>query len=237
MFPAQLKFPTMERLRPPKALGPAFLLSVAVHVYAGGWLYSTWHTPHIDPPQPLYVTLEAVPRPVVRAAPPQVAHERQKAPAQPQPQPSLPQFATHHAPMPATITTERQDPAPPVVASAAETQPAPTGVAVAPAAASAPTRTLAIEPPHFDVAYLNNPRPAYPPQARRLGLEGLVVLRVQVSAQGIPEQVVLAQTSGAPLLDEAAQKAVQGWKFLPARRGDTPIAHLVDVPVRFQLRN
>jgi protein TonB len=39
------------------------------------------------------------------------------------------------------------------------------------------------------------------------------------------------------VLDEAAFKAVQGWTFVPARRGDTPVAHMVEVPIRFQLKN
>jgi len=60
---------------------------------------------------------------------------------------------------------------------------------------------------------------------------------VQVSAKGLPEQVVVTQTSGQTVLDEAALRAVQGWSFVPARRGDKPIAHEVAVPVRFQLKN
>jgi protein TonB len=94
-----------------------------------------------------------------------------------------------------------------------------------------------IELPHFDVAYLNNPRPAYPAMARKLGIEGVVLLRVEVSAKGAPEKIVVAQTSGASMLDEAAMKAVQGWTFVPARRGDAAIAHPVEVPIRFQLKN
>lgn len=146
-------------------------------------------------------------------------------------------MAMHHALTPTTIAAERLETAQLAVVAAAESPPAATVVTNAPAAVSSRGRAEAIEPSHFKVAYLNNPRPAYPLLARKLGLEGLVVLRVQVSAQGTPEQVALAQTSGAPLLDEAAQRAVQGWKFVPARRGDTPIAHIVDVPVRFQLKN
>ena len=144
---------------------------------------------------------------------------------------------TDHAPAPAPITVERAEPAFVALAPQIESEPAPTVVAKAPAAATAGAGD-AIEPPHFNVAYLNNPRPAYPPVARRLGLEGVVVLRVQVSAKGTPEQVVIAQTSGASLLDDAALKAVQGWTFVPARRGETPIAHaVVDVPIRFRLQD
>jgi protein TonB len=116
-----------------------------------------------------------------------------------------------------------------------DTPPAPVAVAKAPSVST--PRYEPVEPPHFDVAYLNNPRPAYPPIARKLGLEGVVLLRVDVSAKGTPDKIVIAQTSGTSLLDDAAIKAVQGWTFVPARRGDAPIAHPVEVPIRFQLKN
>jgi protein TonB len=142
-----------------------------------------------------------------------------------------------HVPAPTLIAVERANPAPTNVAPpVADTPPAPVVVAKAPAPVAAP-RLESVEPPHFDVAYLNNPRPAYPPIARKLGIEGVVLLRVDVSAKGTPEKIVIAQTSGASLLDEAAMKAVQGWTFVPARRGDAPIAHPVEVPIRFQLKN
>jgi len=37
------------------------------------------------------------------------------------------------------------------------------------------------------------------------------------------------------LLKGAALNAVQAWSFVPAKRGSTPVAHWVDVPVRFRL--
>jgi protein TonB len=73
--------------------------------------------------------------------------------------------------------------------------------------------------------------------ARRLGIEGLVLVRVQVSAKGVPEQVSVAQSSGTNALDDEALRAVRESRFEPARRGDTPVAHVVEVPIRFRLRN
>ena len=152
---------------------------------------------------------------------------------------ALPAQSLPQAPAPRVIAVEHVESAPaiatPVVA--AEPPPAPVLIAKAPATVTAPGRVDNIEPPHFNVAYLNNPRPGYPPIARKLGLEGLVLLRVDVNAKGAPEKIVVAQSSGASLLDEAAIKAVQGWTFVPARRGDTAIAHPVEVPIRFQLKN
>ncbi len=210
---------------------PALLFSLTVHA-AGSLLLNGWQRLPVEPPQPLTVTLEAAVPPAIESPPPRVERNHPQHAASSRAAPTL-----HHASAPTPIAAERAEPAPTVVAPALQGAGAPTIVAKATTALSAAGRADAIEPPHFNVAYLNNPRPAYPPLARKLGFEGLVVLRVQVSADGAPEQVAVAQTSGAPMLDEAALKAVQGWTFVPARRGDTPVAHVVDVPIRFQLKN
>ena len=221
------------RHRRTQVLLPALLFSLAVHAAAGSLLFNGWQRTAVEPP-PLTVMLEAAPPLMAENPPRQVdrSHMRQEASSR-----ASPVLPLHHAPVPSPITAERANPIPIMAAPAPENAPAPTIVAKAPAAVNAAGRAETLEPPHFNVAYLNNPRPAYPPIARRLGLEGLVVLRVQVSAAGAPEQVAVAQTSGAPVLDEAALKAVQVWTFVPARRGDTPVAHVVDVPIRFQLKN
>lgn len=211
------------------------MFSLAVHAAAGGILFQRERHAEVDPPQTLTVTLEVVPPAVVPSPPPPI--EIKQATRAPKSR-TLPVPQVHHAPAPSLIAVERVEASPAVVAvPVPEAPPAPVVVSRAPAAVVASTRAEAIEPPHFNVAYLNNPRPAYPPIARKLGLEGLVLLRVEVSAGGAPEKIVVAQTSGASLLDEAAMKAVQGWTFVPARRGDTPIAHPVEVPIRFQLKN
>ena len=223
--------------RPSPVLLLALLFSLTVHAAAGSLLANGWQRLPVEPPQPLTVTFEAavMPPEAVKSPPPRrVQRNHLRHASNRRPAPVLP---LHHAPEPVPVTVERIEPAPAMVAPAPESAAAPAIAARAMAVLNASGRTEAIETPHFNVAYLNNPLPAYPPLARKLGLEGLVVLRVQVGVAGTPEQVAVAQTSGAPILDEAALKAVQGWKFVPARRGDTPVAHVVDVPIRFQLRN
>lgn len=84
--------------------------------------------------------------------------------------------------------------------------------------------------------YLKNPPPAYPEAARRLGQEGLVVLIVKVSRSGVPDAVEVKQSSGFSLLDEAAVRSVRRWKFHPAKIGTLPIESVVEVPIRFQLK-
>ncbi len=89
-------------------------------------------------------------------------------------------------------------------------------------------------PASFDADYLHNPAPRYPVIALRMGIQGETLLRVLVNAEGEPEKVELAHSSGSSVLDEAAEKAVEHWRFIPARRGDTPVSSWVEVPIRFR---
>ena len=89
--------------------------------------------------------------------------------------------------------------------------------------------------PRFDADYLNNPSPPYPAAARRLRLQGTVVLRVTVSDSGLPLEIRVVQSSGASILDQAALKVVRDWTFVPARQGVEKISAAVDVPIRFVL--
>jgi protein TonB len=77
--------------------------------------------------------------------------------------------------------------------------------------------------------------PVYPPHCRRLGIEGVVRLRVLVDVDGRPEDVSVAATSGERLLDDAALDAVRTWRFEPARRDGVPMRAWAIVPIRFQL--
>lgn len=109
---------------------------------------------------------------------------------------------------------------------------APSGVSQAP---DGPGETAAFSPPEYAAAYLQNPAPAYPRSARRAGDQGTVVLRVLVSVDGMASRVELERSSGSASLDSAALDAVQRWRFVPARRGPTPVEAWVRVPVVFRL--
>ncbi len=88
----------------------------------------------------------------------------------------------------------------------------------------------------FEVAALNNPKPPYPLAARRRGYQGKVLVRAHVLADGRCARVLLKETSGYDLLDNAALKTVRRWRFVPARRGDIAIDSWVDVPIAFRLK-
>jgi len=85
--------------------------------------------------------------------------------------------------------------------------------------------------------YRENSRPVYPAVARSRGYEGLVILSVEVFADGKVGDVKVAKTSGYSLLDRSALEAVKLWKFDPARKMGIPVAMRVKIPVRFSLKS
>ena len=84
--------------------------------------------------------------------------------------------------------------------------------------------------------YLEAMRPPYPRRAREMGWEGTVVLRVEVKTDGTVGAASVHRTSGYLTLDEAALIAVKRWRFAPPTDGAFSFATVVDVPVRFDLR-
>jgi protein TonB len=128
---------------------------------------------------------------------------------------------------PSPIVAPAPPPAPPIPESAPAVAAAPAAPSVAPAPP--------IIPPSFNADYLHNPPPPYPPQSRRLGEQGRVMLRVLVTPDGQAEQVALHSSSGSPRLDASALETVRRWKFVPARQGDRAIAAWVLVPISFRL--
>ncbi len=84
-------------------------------------------------------------------------------------------------------------------------------------------------------AYMDNPAPVYPEKARLRGWEGLVILAVNVDAGGNVTQVQIENSSGHEILDQAAVKAVQNWRFKPAGVGSVTFSSTVRIPVRFKL--
>ncbi len=102
---------------------------------------------------------------------------------------------------------------------------------------SASTNAETFTEANFRANYAHNPKPHYPTIAKSRGWQGKVLLRVKVSAQGLSDSVTVDTSSGHDILDEAAVEAVRKWRFIPAKRGDRPVASSVIVPILFTLRN
>lgn len=132
----------------------------------------------------------------------------------------------------APLIKETNQPTPPMQQTSTPTA-ATSSPAAEPASKAIDTQTY--QSPGFNAAYLNNPAPDYPSISRREGEQGLVLLRVQVTANGTAASVELQTGSGSDRLDQAALEAVKKWRFVPAKRGEQSVSASVTVPVSFSI--
>jgi protein TonB len=79
--------------------------------------------------------------------------------------------------------------------------------------------------------------PPYPEQARQQGVEGTVVLRLTVAAQGAPSNIRVSKSSGHTALDEAAVAHVRRARFDPALKDGEPVSVTITFRVKFRLVN
>ena len=82
-----------------------------------------------------------------------------------------------------------------------------------------------------------NPKPFYPAAARRRGMQGTVLLGLEVDTRGKVSFIRIKKSSGYRLLDEAAIDTVRRWRFIPAKENDTAVRSVVEVPVKFSLQD
>lgn len=159
-------------------------------------------------PKPVEPKVEPSPKPVRK-----VVSKAIKQPVKPVsgPEPATTPEKQAEAPEPAEASE-------PVEASAAETQPA-----------------IPDSVPDYRAASLHNPPPHYPHAARRRGMQGRVLLHVQVMASGHCGQIEIQKSSGHDILDDAAVEAVKEWHFIPATHLGFAITSWLHIPIRFEL--
>lgn len=216
----------------------ALILAVmAAALLHGGLLF--WY---VTRPAPLPLSA-AAPLPMISMelpAPPSPVVNQPIAPPQPPkpivpPKPDKPKVKPKPKPKPSERLVKQVE-----ERKVADSEPAP------PAPAAAAPQTLnhnALAAPRNDTyvpadsnaAYLNNPKPDYPMVARQRHWQGTVLLRVYVGADGKALQVNLQRSSNYETLDESALDAVKQWRFVPAKRGNTPEPCWVTVPIVFEL--
>lgn len=178
---------------------------------------------------PLVIDLVAPERPDTPAPPPPPpaatpvrAQPLQPAPilAAPTPAPAETFAAPAPPPEPAPAAPVAMPPAPP-------TPPAPTPPPAPPPRKMIPATAVryAVEPP-FEV----------PRAARRAGEHGTVVLRVVVSAQGLPLTVSVQRSSGFPRLDEQALWAMRQARFQPYTEDGRALEVEALAPVEYPLQ-
>lgn len=192
-------------------------------------------------PQPQSLSIEPIPDPIMvsllstpqttpqKPMPPATPIEKaQKSVNKPASKPVAPLIKETNQPTPSMEQTST----PTTVTSLPAAEPASKPVL---SVAEGATDTQTYQSPNFNAAYLNNPAPDYPSISRREGEQGLVLLRVQVTANGAAASVELQTGSGSTRLDQAALEAVKKWRFVPAKRGEQSVSASVVVPVRFSI--
>lgn len=75
---------------------------------------------------------------------------------------------------------------------------------------------------------------AYTPEALRKGIEGSVLLSVDIDDQGFPRRARILR-SLEPGLDRKAIESLAGWRFSPAMEDGKAVASTANVEVNFRL--
>ncbi len=111
----------------------------------------------------------------------------------------------------------------------------PLSVSAPTAPAPAPSAMPKVELPSSNADYLQNPKPVYPLISKRLNQQGQVVHSVLIGIDGLPVSAQLVKSSGFDRLDQAAYKAVMGWRYVPGKRNGVPTAMSFEVPIYWEL--
>jgi protein TonB len=161
------------------------------------------------------LTAPPAPEPPKPQPPPPVPQPKVETPLQPEtePEPEPP-------PPKAEMTIPPPKPEPPLVAKQAvvpQQQP--------------PQEYVYVTQPN----YAKRAEPIYPEQSRRWHQQGIVELALFINELGALDKVEIIKSSGFPLLDAAAIKAMKQSQFAPAMDGAIPIRSRAEATVTFRL--
>jgi protein TonB len=167
------------------------------------------------PIKPVITLIKIIPPPKI-PPPPQKKVERDRVPV-PDPTPEEPEPIREPEPPEITIP-----PGVDIVIGIPKGPPAPVGALVVGEAGTTPPKCI------------RRIEPEYPEEAKRVGLEGHVILNVTVDERGNVADVAIVQ--GGPLgMTEEAVEAVWKWKYEPSTLHGMPISLSFTVVVRFTL--
>lgn len=228
----------------------ALIATVVIHaaVFAGLIAVSTREPHQEDAAPPIMVSLVKSPEPV-----PEVAITE----PEPQPKPKPPEPKPKPKPKPKIVDKPVPIEAPKPVEEVKEvkqevSEPQPQEMKQAPSQAPVQDKPVVAEkieqvkPPEpkdqpipeiaiSGVSYLHQEMPVYPAMSRRLGEQGVVMLRILISESGVPESIQIESSSGSERLDKAALEATKKSRFNPYKRNNKPMKVSVIAPVRFSI--
>lgn len=75
----------------------------------------------------------------------------------------------------------------------------------------------------------------YPPEAKSKGIQGYVVVRIQVGSSGGVEDVKISESQPSGFFDQAVLRSVRNWKFEPGVVSGKVAAAWITQKVRFEL--
>jgi protein TonB len=101
------------------------------------------------------------------------------------------------------------------------------------AATSVPTAAAKLDRPK---RLGQSTQPAYPPQLRAQGIEGNVVVVIDIDKSGAVTQVKVLQSSGYRELDDEAVVAAKRDRYTPAAMGGTPVPYSLKYTYKFRIR-
>lgn len=105
--------------------------------------------------------------------------------------------------------------------------------------AQAATAADPLAPPHFHVkarVIQQAPGPFYPPEAKRMHIEGDVIVNLCIDTEG-HATTRLVTSSGSEILDHAALDRLRLSQWSPGYDDGTPVAECRDVRVKYYLRH
>lgn len=204
--------------------------AIALHLIAFGLLMMPAQIPMNAPPDAGRVRFEPVYRDPLPPPPPPIPVEVVERPRVPTKSDAAPPRRDTVQAHDTSASNDLPSFDPPVIVDHGETVVAPPGSdEIGTSGDGQPVSGIALQ-------YLSNPKPAYPREALRDGLQGTVMLRVVVDEAGHPIEVSIATSSGHRVLDRAAREQVlRKWKFVPARRNGRAVRAVGTVPVAFTI--
>lgn len=231
---------TEPRLGTPKPIRAAVVGSVLVHLLALAWLppLGVWQPLQASAPV-LQVTVSPVRAQVAKV--PTLSKQQVQTPVLQTPS----SYVANTAAVPQPLKPVAHLLAAPngsaevavVSSAAAEVRTTPAPAAEAAPANSRGSSEAAEEaaPARVDPAYRSLFKPPYPLSARRRGIEGTVLLHVEVLPSGEPGRIDIARSSGDESLDASAREAARQLRFTPAQKGGKAVGGWANIPYQFRL--
>jgi len=86
---------------------------------------------------------------------------------------------------------------------------------------------------------IKNPMPDYPEQYKKSGIQGVVLLEVEIDENGIVDDIKVKKSllSGPGALDSLAVSSVKNWIFRPATLKKRAVKAKVNIPIPFSLKS